>query len=558
MDRDRLVRYYVVTLVGVVVVFTVAYDAGMTVFEDRHRDMIHSLEVVTQTFTTTGYGQDAPWQSTPMKVMVVAMQVTSTLLLFAALPVFVVPLVEEMLTFSAPTSVDDRSHHVVVCSDDSNVEALVEALSDRSVPYVVVEAETVVADRRYERGTNVIQGDPESAAALDRANAGDARAIVADIDDRTNLSIVMTATEVAPDVPVYSVAEDASFASYHRYAGADEVVSPRALLGQGLANKVRAAVETDLDSGLAVGEEFEIGEFPVEPDSSLRGRTVADCDIETKTGGTLIGAWSNGLFRSPPFPDLELDEHTVLLVAGRADQLDRVESLTESGLQTYERGSVVLVGMGRVGSTIYETLAGEPVSITTVDRQDAPDVDVVGDATDPTILRSAGVSEANTIVVALDDDTTALIATFVIREIAPDVEVIARANDREDVGKLYRAGASYVLAAATVSGRLLVSAILGEEGVSVDRRVQVVTRSAEPFAGQSLEAAAIPERTGCMVVAVEYIDGRVDVSPGKWTEVGEHDRLVLAGLDEHVRQFDELVGGAEVETDGNTGADGNT
>ncbi len=542
IDQRRLIKYYLVLFVAVVLLFTIAYDIGMSVLEGRPRGPIHSLEVVMQTFTTTGYGQDAPWQSVEMTVLVVLMQLSSTVLLFAALPVVVVPLMEEMLTLTAPTETAGETDHVIVCGHGSDSASLIDELETRGVEYVLLVEDRDVANDLYETGINVVHADPESPGTLGRVDARQAKAIVADLSDQANLSIVMAATEVAPDIPTYSIAEDPEFVEYHRHAGADAVFSPRALLGKGLANKVRATVSTNLSGTVELGRDFEIGEFPITPESGLRNQTVAEADVDGRTGVTVIGAWSNGQFRRPPFPELRLDKHTVLLVAGRADQLDRLARLTGSTVRPYERGEVVLAGSGIVGSTVREALDGSNVSVTTIDLKDSSEADVIGDVTDRETLDRAGVTDAQTVVLALDDDTTTLIATFVVRDLAPDVEVIVRADQRENVGKFYRAGADYVLALDTVSGRLLASAILEqEEPVSVDRQVQVVRRRSKSFAGSTLEEISLPERTGCTVVAVEHRDGRVSVNPGKWTELRRRDQLIITGLKEDIDRFDELL-----------------
>lgn len=47
MDRrTRLVLYYALSLVGTLLVFTLAYDAGMSVLEGRPRSVLQSFQVV--------------------------------------------------------------------------------------------------------------------------------------------------------------------------------------------------------------------------------------------------------------------------------------------------------------------------------------------------------------------------------------------------------------------------------------------------------------------------------------------------------------------------------
>jgi Trk K+ transport system NAD-binding subunit len=146
------------------------------------------------------------------------------------------------------------------------------------------------------------------------------------------------------------------------------------------------------------------------------------------------------------------------------------------------------------------------------------------------------VGDARTVILALDDDTTTLLATFVVREVNPDAEVVARADDVANVKKLYRAGADYVLSLASVTGRLLASTVLDEDVMSVDTQVEVVRLSAEPVTGENIGDLSLPE--GVTVVAVEHRDGRVSADVGEWTTLEATDRLVVAGVDRDVGRLD--------------------
>lgn len=540
VGRRRLIRYYAAAFAGAIAFFTLAYDFGMSFFEGRPRTLLHSFEVVMQTFTTTGYGQDAGW-GPEMTLLVVWMQFTSLVLIFAAFPIVIVPLVEDALATSPPTALEGVEGHVIVCRHSPRTETLREELAARDVPAVLVEPDRETATDLFERNRRVVHGEPDSVETLRGARVEDALAVVADADDEVDLSIAMSASEAAPDVPVYSIVDDPAFETYHRHAGVEEAFSPRTLLGRGLANKITTAVSTELEGGVEIGRDFSIGELPLHPGSALCDQTFAESGLTDRTGARVIGAWSTGEFRTPPFPDLVLDEHTVLLVVGGEGDLERLRELTRSTVRRHRRSEVVIAGYGVVGSTVANALAEAGVPRTVVDIDEKSTVDVGGDATDPEVLREAGIDDGGTVVLALDDDTTTLVATFVIRELNPHVEVIARADEPESVRKLYRAGADYVLSLSSVTGRLLASRIVGEDVVSFGQQIKVI-RVPAPEA-TTLDELDIQPRTGCTVVAVERRDGRVDTDLAGWTEVGKHDNLVLAGTDDDVALYDETFRG---------------
>lgn len=171
-------------------------------------------------------------------------------------------------------------------------------------------------------------------------------------------------------------------------------------------------------------------------------------------------------------------------------------------------------------------------------------MDIVGDAIDAGVLERAGIHEASTVILALSDDTLAIFATLVIRQLDTEVEVIARANETNSIRKLYGAGADYALALSTVSGRMLASTIIEGDVMSVTQQIEVLRTDVGELAGETLAEADIRARTGCTVVAVDR-EGEMytTVEPDFRLEVG--DEVVVIGPDEGIAAFSTLVGGSE-------------
>jgi Trk K+ transport system NAD-binding subunit len=534
--------YYGLILLGSMLAFTVVYDYGMAAFEDDPKDFLQSMQFVVETFTTTGYGSHSPWTNPEMNLLVIVMDLAGMVLIFAALPVLAVPLFEEAFSTSLPTEAPDEvEDHVVICTFTPRGETLVEELDSWDVDHVVVEPDRDRATDLFEAGYTVINDDPESIEALERARLPVARALVADASDQVNTSIVLTGKEIAADVRAVSLVEEPSLETYHRLAGADTVLSPRSLLGRGLATKVTTGVSTELGDTVEVGDDFEIAELSIHRGSELVGETIAESALRDRTGANVIGVWFRGQFETPPSPDTPLDPGTVLLVTGREDQLAALKELTRSDVRRVGRGETLVVGNGEVGRSVSAQLAAADLSHTVVDLEDEDDVDVVGDATDPDEMEAAGVGDARTVVLALPDDTVTEFATLVVRDLNPDLEIIARTEETENVAKLYRAGADYVLSLATVSGRMLASTLLEEEQiVSPDTQVEVVRTRASELAGRTLHDADVRSRTGCTVVAVER-DGEVVTDVGPSFRVRAGDELVVAGPADGIGQFTQLL-----------------
>jgi len=541
MDKwRRRTIYYSVLLTAIILVYATLYYYGMRVYEGEPLSFLHSLQVVVETFTTTGYGSDAPWQSPEMNVFVIVMDITGVILIFMALPVLAFPLLEDILSTTVPKSVDDLADHVVICSDTSRVESLTDELDSWGVEHVIVEPDRERAATLYEDGYRVINQDPEAVDGLEQAGAGAARALVSDVSDQVDASIVLAAQEVAEDVPVVSVIEDPERTAYHRLAGADEVLSPRSLLGESLASKVTTSVTADLGEGVEIGDDFEIAELPVHRGSRLAGSTLAESAIREQVGVNVIGAWFRGEFETPPDPGATLTSGTVLLVTGHASQLDELKELTRSEVRRFGRGETIVIGYGEVGETITDALERADLPHTVVDWTEKEGVDVVGNAVEPETIREAGIDEARSVILALPDDTTAEFATLVIRDISPRTEIIARVEEGHSTQKMYRAGADYVLSLATVSGRMIASTVLENEDVlSLDQQMEVVRTAAPELVGQTVGNAEIRTESGCTVVGLER-GGDVIADVGPDVRIEADDELIIAGTDDGIRRFYEL------------------
>ncbi|PSQ43502.1 metal transporter [Halobacteriales archaeon SW_7_68_16] len=534
------------TVMGLMIGFyTLVYNLGIATLEGRPQSLDHSLRVVIESITTTGYGSDAPWTHPFMNALTIAMQASGIISIFAAIPVFIVPVLSAALETDPPTE-SDLQNHVVICEFTPHGGTLLEELDTVSVPYVLVVTDDAEARELHEDGLQVVHADPETIDGLRAAGVPDARAVVADAGDERNASITLSAREVAPDVQITALVAAPDAAEYQRYAGADRVLSPEEIIGASLASKITARVSSDLADAVAITEDFEIAELSIQSDSEVTGVTLAETDIRERTGANVIGVWQEGEFTTPPDPEMIMTEGTVLLVTGSEEQLDATRQLTQAPRRRYGRGTVVVAGYGAVGAAVTDALTAADVNTTTIDLADGTGVDIVGDVTEEGTLREAGTDDARTIVVAVDDDTTAVFTTLVVREIAPDTEVIARVSEAETVDKLYRAGADYVLALSTVSGRMLASTILEEDVVSFDTRIEVVRVPVPGLAGQRLDEADIRARTGCTVIAVERNGGvETTLSPGFRLE--DDDVAVVAGTDTSVNRFAKLAE-AEAET----------
>lgn len=297
---SRRTAYYLALVLITTLAFTVAYNAGMAVWENRPQPVYQSLEVVIQSFTTTGYGEDAPWQTPQMNLLAILMQLAGIGLILTAVDVFAVPWLRNVLTPSTPEAVPKLEDHIIICEHTPRTDAFITELDARERDYVLIESDSETASDLHETGYHVIDGDPESTETLENASIGCAKCVIIDTADDRSASIVLAVRDAAPAVRVITLVEDADLTQYHTAAGADRVLSPRQLLGKSLAEQLPTVVTTEIDDGITIGEDFELIELTIEEESNLGHTTFAEAALQDRFGVNTIGAWLESDFKAPP------------------------------------------------------------------------------------------------------------------------------------------------------------------------------------------------------------------------------------------------------------------
>jgi voltage-gated potassium channel len=543
--RDRLIVYYAAGLVVLVGTYTLLYHLGMTHLEGDEHSIFRSFQTVVETFTTTGFGADSPWETPWMNLFVVMIQLSGIALGFFTLRVIIIPLFT-----SAEVNLDNRltpkRDHVIICEYRRDSEVLLEELEALGIEYVLISSDKQEARQLSDDGYAAIDGSPQQAEAFERASIDSARAVITDAGSAT-VDTILTARSVRPDVEIITLTDDSALADIFEETGADSVLSPHSVLGHRLAEKIVSTFRTELGDGVELGEDIELTEVSVERGSALDGVTIRNSSIREETGANVVGAWIDGELELPPDPDAVIRENSVLLVAGEHEALEELSEFTRSASPFERPDRVVLAGSGEVGSAAKRVLDDAGIETVTIDYDEATEPDVVGDAGERAVLEEAGISDAGAILVCVPDDSQNLLAAVQAQAINPDIEVLFRANEMATVTKAFRAGADYVLAVPQVSARMVARELRGEDVLAPASQVRVIRVPATPFAGETVESAEISERTGCRVVAIEDDSGlTTHIDPGR--ELDADDRLVLVGTDvavqEFLKQFDVSPAGA--------------
>jgi len=118
-----------------------------------------------------------------------------------------------------------------------------------------------------------------------------------------------------------------------------------------------------------------------------------------------------------------------------------------------EQQPIIIAGVGRFGQVVNRMITQSGFRTTVLDP-DLPTIEVlrtfgfkgfVGDPTRPDLLKAAGIDTARVLIISFDDRKKAVQLTDYARRLRPDLHIIARAQDREHVFELYRAGANDIV-----------------------------------------------------------------------------------------------------------------
>jgi len=530
-----------IAVVGVVVVgYTLLYQWAMATYEGVEVTFVHALRIVIEALTTAGFGGDTHnWESTPVQTLVILKNLSGVLLVFLALPLFVVPLFRQMFQTRPPTT-SSLTDHVVICGYSTQDEILRSELEPLDIPYLYVDPDPDLVTDLTEDGINAVVGEPERIDVLESANVTEARAIVADIDDETNPTVILAAKQLNSDVRSVSVIRKPDVEPYHRYAKADEVVMNRRAIGRSLGLRAAGSYAEKLLEAVSLESDLQILELRIQKGSDLVGQSLREARILGRNGFTVIGAWLGGKFVVTPGPDTIIEEHTILLVVGT---LDQYENMRARPIPTRDDdcSKVIVCGYGTVGRAITETLRDEGVDVTVVDIAPKDGVDVVGDIADPETFEQVDIENASAVVLSIDEDVTTLYATLIVNHHAPDAEIIVRADGADSVQKLYNAGADFVLSLPAVTGEILASILIDEIDIlTPDVDFEFERIEAQPFAKRSLSELDIRRKTGCTVVAVER-DGELLTDLGGDFVIETDDVLIVAGARDSQQQLVEWI-----------------
>jgi len=531
-----------VSMPAAVVLFGMVFMLASEYFEDKPIGFWASLEWASETLTTTGYGAYAPWSHPVMIVFVILTQFVGMFFLVLVFPFYVMPYIEERFEVRLPHLLPPMNGRVFFYRYGPAIESLLDEFQRTQTAFVVFEEDMELARNLRNRDYDVVFGKlDEEPGVLSGIHA--ARAVVANADDHANAICILIAREQGFNGPIFALADDPLYRPPMLQVGASEVFTPSHVLAAALAARASKRISPPAEGMHLLGGLVGLAEFRVRASSPLAGRRLGDLRLRVRHGVTVIGQWVCGRFTTAGGPDTRIEAGGILVVAGAHANLAKVERLA---IPIRRSGPIILAGYGAVGRKFVEMLRDSGERTIVIDQQDLPEVDIVGNVLEHETMERASVRSASAVVLALSNDSEGVFATAVVRDHAPEVPLIVRANRAQNIPRLYQAGADFALSVGQVAGQILAYHLRGEQAVAVEHRLKFIRVAAGGLAWGHPWRDRVRERTGAAVVAVERGE-RVIVEFDNSFVVQPEDTLFVCGtpgsLESYLREFETMLAG---------------
>jgi voltage-gated potassium channel len=552
-----LVRVLVAFLVAVAI-FSIGFDALMEM-EGQEHSWWSSVYWTIVTMTTLGFG-DITFETDLGRMYSVVVLLTGSLLILVLLPfTFIqyvyVPWRDALRRASAPRELPERTRgHLILTGLDPMEEVLIERANSAEVPYVLLVEDLDHALALNEQGYRVMVGGLDDPETYRGARVDQAAMLVTTHPDTTNTNIAFTVREVTEHGVVVATATSHDSVDVLELAGVDRVLQLGPLLGRAFARRILAP--RGRSSIVSRFEDLVIAEVAA-AHTGLVGQTIADLELRDHAGVSVVGVWERGLLHSAR-PALRIEEHSVLILAGTEDQLQRYEQWQDEVLEAnagHDRelpvapdedeepaeARVVILGGGRVGRAVAKELGEVGTRAVIVERLAERLHEgfeyVHGDAADREVLREAGIDDATSVVVTTHDDAMNIYLTLYCRRLRDDVQILGRVNRDRNVSSMHRAGADFVLSYAS-TGAVEAWNELRDDSTLLLAEGLVVFRVPTPasLAGRRLRDTDIPNATGCTVIGIAR-GGEYHTGAGRDTTLPEDGEVVLIGSEDAEQQF---------------------
>ena len=221
---------------------------------------------------------------------------------------------------------------------------------------------------------------------------------------------------------------------------------------------------------------------------------------------------------------------------------------------------IIVCGFGKMGFQAAWELkkAGVPFVIIEQDETKgrsprfAGELILYGNAMDDLMLEQAGIRRARGLITALTTDADNVLVTLTVKQIRPDMPVVARSAKLGTERQLKAAGADHIVSPYEIGGRRMAGLLLKPEMMRFFdivlqqeqlelgmERLAIAPRS--PLVGQTLREARLRHATGCLLVGLVHPGTGLRFNPSGDERFQAGDELLIMGPSEALANLTQLA-----------------
>ena len=220
----------------------------------------------------------------------------------------------------------------------------------------------------------------------------------------------------------------------------------------------------------------------------------------------------------------------------------------------------IVCGYGRIGRVLCRNLQRTPYDLVVVEKN--PDLIPVmdedgvlylaGDAADETNLLKAGIRRAKGLVAALATDTDNVFLVLSARQLAPELNIIARASQEGAKNKLHAAGANsvespYEMGAASMAHRIIRPTVTNFLDLAFAHTRKDIQMEEIPVSENSrltnilLKDSGIRQDFNLIIIAIKKPDGTMLFNPSFEAALMPNDTVIAVGEEENLQKLEKIL-----------------
>jgi len=220
----------------------------------------------------------------------------------------------------------------------------------------------------------------------------------------------------------------------------------------------------------------------------------------------------------------------------------------------------IVCGYGRIGRVLCRNLQRTPHDLVVIDKNPdlvpAMDEDGVlyvnGDAADEVNLLKAGITRARGLVAALGTDADNVFLVLSARQLAPELNITARATREGVKNKLHAAGANsvespYEMGAASMAHRIMRPTVTNFLDLAFAHSRKDIQMEEIPVSENSrltnipLNDSGIRQDFNLIIIAIKKPDGTMLFNPSFEAAFRPDDTVIAVGEEENLQKLEKIL-----------------